>query len=106
MGKKITIDSATLMNKIFEIVEAHKLFKIPYNKLDILIHPNSLVHAIIELNNGLCKFIYHETSMKVPIANAIFDKNFDIEEFYKSKKKNKFNENLSFQKLIVIFFQR
>ena len=99
MGKKITIDSATLMNKIFEIVEAHKLFKIPYNKLDILIHPNSLVHAIIELNNGLCKFIYHETSMKVPIANAIFDKNFDIEEFYKSKKKNKFNENLSFQKV-------
>ena len=62
------------MNKILEIVEAHKLFKIPYNKLDILIHPNSLVHAIIQLKNGLCKFIYHDTSMIIPIANAIFEK--------------------------------
>ena len=74
MGKKISIDSATLMNKILELVEAHKLFKIPYNKLDILIHPNSLVHAIIQLKNGLSKFIYHDTSMIIPIANAIFEK--------------------------------
>ena len=86
MGKKITIDSATLMNKILELVEAHKLFKIPYNKLDIVIHPDSLVHAIVQLNNGLFKFVYHETSMIIPIANAIFENNFNIENFYKSKK--------------------
>ncbi len=97
MGKKITIDSATLMNKILELVEAHKIFKIPYHKLDILIHPNSLVHAIIELNNGLYKFIYHETSMLIPIANAIFEKSFNIDLFYKSKIKKKIVSNLVFK---------
>ena len=94
-GKKNTVDSATLMNKILEIVEAHKLFNIPYHKLDILIHPNSLVHAIIQLNNGLYKFIYHETSMLIPIANAIFEENFNIEDFFNSSKK-RFNNNLEF----------
>ena len=88
-GKKISIDSATLMNKIFEIVEAQKLFSIPNEKLDILIHPNSLVHAIIHLKNGLIKFLYHETSMMIPLANAIFDGNLNIENFYKSTKNSK-----------------
>ena len=74
MGKKISIDSSTLMNKIFELIEAQKLFNIPKEKLDILIHPDSLVHAIVEFNNGLTKLIYHETSMIIPIANAIFDR--------------------------------
>ena len=77
------------MNKILELIEAQKIFNIPLNKLDILIHPESLVHAIVELNNGLTKFIYHETSMIVPIANAIFDKNFHLNEIFKIKKKNK-----------------
>ena len=89
MGKKISVDSSTLMNKILELIEAQKIFNIPLNKLDILIHPESLVHAIVELNNGLTKFIYHETSMIVPIANAIFDKNFHLNEIFKIKKKNK-----------------
>ena len=56
-GKKITVDSATLMNKMLELIEAQKLFQIPNKKLDILIHPNSLVHAIVELKNGLIKFL-------------------------------------------------
>ena len=99
MGKKITIDSATLMNKILELVEAHKIFQIPYNKLDILIHPNSLVHAIVEFNNGLYKFIYHETSMIIPIANAIFEKNLNIQDFFKSKFNKKFNTNLTFSQV-------
>ena len=101
MGKKISIDSSTLMNKILEIIEAQKLFGIPNDKIDILIHPNSLVHAIIELKNGLVKFIYHETSMIIPLANAIFEKNFDIKNFYKIKtKKNKMRiKNLSFKKV-------
>ena len=55
MGKKISVDSSTLMNKILELIEAQKLFNIPNNKIDILIHPNSLVHAIVELKNGLSK---------------------------------------------------
>ena len=48
MGKKISIDSATMMNKVFEIIEAHKIFNISYKKLKILIHPKSYVHAIIK----------------------------------------------------------
>ena len=98
MGKKITIDSSTLMNKIFEIVEAQKLFNIPFQKIDIIIHPNSLVHAILELKNGIKKFIYHETSMRIPLANALFDGELDIDEFYKEKKSFGF-ENLVFEKV-------
>jgi 1-deoxy-D-xylulose-5-phosphate reductoisomerase len=97
MGKKITIDSSTLMNKMFELIEAQKLFNIPKNKIDILIHPDSLVHAIIELKNGLIKFIYHETSMIIPLANAIFDGNLTIKDFYKQNKNKKLIENLSFE---------
>ncbi len=101
MGKKITIDSSTLMNKLLELIEAQKLFNIPFNKLDVLIHPNSLVHAIVELKNGLTEFIYHDTTMIIPLANAIFEKDLDIKDFYKPKKKvNKCEiENLYFQKV-------
>jgi 1-deoxy-D-xylulose-5-phosphate reductoisomerase len=98
MGKKITIDSSTLMNKILELIEAQKLFNIPNNKIDILIHPNSLVHAILELNNGLTKFIYHQTSMIIPLANAIFDGDLHIKDFYNKTQKNSV-ENLTFQKV-------
>ena len=59
MGKKISIDSATLMNKILEVIEAHKLFEIDIKKFEIVIHPESLIHAIIEFKNVLYKFIYH-----------------------------------------------
>ncbi len=76
MGKKITIDSATLMNKVFEIIEAKNIFGIPYKDLKILIHPKSYVHAIIKLSNGLTKLLIHDTSMKIPIFNALnSDKN-------------------------------
>ena len=85
------------MNKIFEIAEAEKLFNISNNKLEIIIHPESLVHAIIELKNGLKKFIYHETSMIIPLANAIFENNLEIKNFYKTKFKNKIN-TLNFKK--------
>ncbi len=80
MGKKISVDSATLMNKIFEVIEAHKLFSIDIKKIDVLIHPQSLVHAIIKFKNGLCKFLYFETDMSIPIGNALFEKNFEIKK--------------------------
>ena len=75
MGKKISIDSATMMNKVFEIIEAKKIFNLSYNKLKILIHPNSYVHAMIKFNNGIIKIIVHETSMKIPIFNTLYQKN-------------------------------
>ncbi len=81
MGKKISVDSSTLVNKILELIEAQKIFNIPSNKIDIIIHPESLVHAIVELKNGLLKFLYHETTMKIPLANAIFDNEIDISNF-------------------------
>ena len=102
-GKKISVDSATLMNKMLELIEAQKLFKIPKDKIDILIHPNSLVHAIISLKNGLSKFIYHDTSMIIPLANAIFEKNLNIEEFYNSVNKD-ISENLKFKKVDIKIF--
>ena len=85
MGKKISIDSATLMNKMLEIIEAHKLFSIDLKKIDIIIHPESLVHAVIEFKNGLFKFIYHETTMLIPLANAIFGDDININDFLKPK---------------------
>ena len=97
MGKKITIDSSTLINKLLELIEAHKLFKIPSKKLDIIIHPDSLVHAVVQFKNGLTKFIFHETSMIVPLANAIFENKLNIDEFYKKNK----NLNLNHQKDIL-----
>ena len=102
MGKKISIDSATLMNKMFELIEAQKLFSIPKNKLDVVIHPESLVHAIIELQNGLYKFIYHDTSMIIPLANAIFEDKLNIEDFLKfklSSNKSNIYKSLNFYKV-------
>ncbi len=102
MGKKISIDSATLMNKILEVIEAHKLFEIDINKFEVVIHPESLIHAIIEFKNGLYKFIYHETSMLIPLANAIFDNKLDIDDFLKPKsnsKKSIFFQSLNFLKV-------
>jgi 1-deoxy-D-xylulose-5-phosphate reductoisomerase len=72
MGRKISIDSATMINKVFEIIEAKKIFEISYNKLSIIIHPKSYVHAIIKLKNGLTKIIVHDTSMKIPIFNSLY----------------------------------
>ena len=72
MGKKISIDSATLMNKVFEIIEAKKIFNISYKKLKILIHPNSYVHALIKFNDGMIKIIAHDTSMTIPVYNSLY----------------------------------
>ena len=89
MGKKISIDSATMMNKVFEIIEAHNIFDISYKKLKILIHPKSYVHAIIKFRDGMIKIIAHDTSMTIPIHNSIY---CDDNKFLKTK-------NLSIKKL-------
>ena len=98
MGRKVSIDSATLVNKMLEIIEAQKIFNLPDDKLEILIHPESLVHAVIDFKNGLKKFIYHDTSMIIPLANAIFDENFNIEFFY-NKKRRASIESLRFKRV-------
>ena len=75
MGKKISIDSATMINKIYEVIEAKNIFDIPYKKIHILIHPKSYIHAIIKFKNGLIKIIAHDTTMKIPIFNTIYSNN-------------------------------
>ena len=75
MGKKITIDSATMMNKVFEVIEAKKIFDLDYDKLKILVHPKSYVHAIIKFKNGLTKILIHDTNMTIPIFNSLYNKN-------------------------------
>ena len=73
MGKKITIDSSTLMNKVFEVIEAQKIFNINLKNISILINSNSYLHAIVIFNNGIIKMLAHETKMDIPIFNSIYD---------------------------------
>ncbi len=89
MGKKISVDSSTLMNKILELMEAQKMFPFDLKKYEIIIHPQSLVHAIIKLKNGITKLLYHEPDMTIPISNAIFDSRIDISSYIKKKNKIK-----------------
>ena len=75
MGGKISVDSATMMNKCYEIIEAKNLFNLEYKQIKILIHPNSYIHAIILYKNGLSKIVLHDTTMKIPIFNSIYGTN-------------------------------
>ena len=105
MGKKISIDSATLMNKVFEIIEAKKIFNIPYNKLKILVHPKSYVHSLLKFNDGMIKIIAHDTSMKIPIYNSLpFKKNFILKtKELDIKKLNKLNfQKVDFKKFPLV----
>jgi len=89
MGKKISVDSATMMNKCYEIIEAKKIFDLDYKKIGILIQPDSYIHAIVLYNNGFSKIILHDTTMEIPIFNSIYGR----EKYY-----NKIN-NLDIKKL-------
>jgi 1-deoxy-D-xylulose-5-phosphate reductoisomerase len=82
MGKKISIDSATLVNKLFEVIEAQRLFNIDIKKISIKIHPQSYIHSIIKFNDGLIKICAHKPDMSIPIINSL-DKNL----YYSSKNK-------------------
>jgi 1-deoxy-D-xylulose-5-phosphate reductoisomerase len=74
MGKKISVDSSTMMNKLFEVIEAKKIFNIPYKKINIIIHPKSYVHALVRFNNGITKILVHDPDMKIPIHNSLYYK--------------------------------
>lgn len=71
MGNRITIDSATLMNKGFEVIEAHVLFGIPYDALEVVVHPQSIVHSLVEFVDGSLKAHVGEPDMRVPIQYAL-----------------------------------
>jgi 1-deoxy-D-xylulose-5-phosphate reductoisomerase len=71
MGGRITIDSATLMNKGFEVIEAHHLFGVPYERIDIVVHPQSLVHSLVSLVDGSTLAHIGHPDMRVPISYAL-----------------------------------
>ena len=73
MGKKISIDSSTMMNKVFEVIEAKKIFNIPFKKIEIIVHPKSYIHAIVKFKSGIIKLLIHEPDMKIPIFNSLLD---------------------------------
>jgi len=97
MGKKISVDSATLMNKVLELIEALRLFPFSLKKYEIIIHPQSLIHAIVKLKNGTTKFLYHLPDMKIPISNALFNNNFNYFKYFTNKNiKKNLIQNLQF----------
>ena len=72
MGKKISIDSSLMTNKLFEVIETQRIFDINYKKIEILIHPKSYLHAIVKFKNGVTKLLVHDTNMIIPIFNSIY----------------------------------
>ena len=102
MGKKITIDSATLMNKVFEVIEAKNIFYLSYKDISILTHPKSYIHAIIKFENGLTKILAHEPDMKIPIYNSL---HFSENKNYKTKPLNlNYLNNLDLKKVNLAKF--
>jgi 1-deoxy-D-xylulose-5-phosphate reductoisomerase len=80
MGGRITIDSATLMNKGFEAIEAHHLFGVSYDRIDVVVHPQSLVHSLVQLNDGSSLAHLGCPDMRVPISYALhFPERADVD---------------------------
>ncbi|PPD58211.1 1-deoxy-D-xylulose-5-phosphate reductoisomerase [Dehalogenimonas etheniformans] len=71
MGKKVTIDSATLMNKGLEVIEAHRLYGIPYERIEVVIHPQSIIHSMAEFADGAVKAQLSPPDMRLPIQYAL-----------------------------------
>ncbi len=102
MGKKISIDSSTLINKVYELIEAKKIFNLSYDKFEIIIQPTSYVHAIVEFKNGISKILIHPTSMKIPIFNSLLFNN-NMPNLSENLDINKMN-SLNFQKIDPLKF--
>lgn len=109
MGPKVTIDSATLMNKAFEVIEAKYLFDIEKEKIDVIIHPESIIHSMVEFIDGSYKAELAPTDMKIPIQYAMsyperLEKTLDIDEnlntldFKKIKSLNFYNLDINDEK--------
>ena len=110
MGKKISIDSATMMNKVFEVIETQRIFNLPKSQIKILIHAQSYVHAIVKFKNGINKILAHDTNMKIPIFNSIYlntdksiqSKKIDIEKLNNLNLKNIDVKKFPFLKILKL----
>jgi len=99
MGKKISVDSSNLMNKVFEVIEACRLFKFDPSKYSIMIHPQSYVHSIIRFKNGLTKMILYNADMKIPISNTLYGGKNKFKPLVKLD--NKILSKMSFQNVNI-----
>ena len=97
MGEKISIDSATLINKVYELVEAKKIFDLDYSKFGILVQPTSYVHSIVKFKGGIIKVLIHDTSMIIPIFNSLYDND---------KHKNNISTKINFDHLNNLKIQK
>ena len=98
MGYKNSIDSATLVNKCLELIEAHYLFDIPFKKMDILVHPEAIVHSAIEYKNYITHLNLFKNDMKIPILNFLLSSKYKNNLIKKNKYLLNFN-NLNFHKV-------
>ena len=96
MGKKISVDSSTMMNKVFEVIEAKNIFNLKLNEIKILVHQESYLHAIVKFKDGITKMIIHDTDMRIPIFNTL----------YLNKKYFKKNKDLNFIKINNLKLQK
>ena len=96
MGAKITIDSATMMNKGFEVIEAHHLFNVPYEKIDTVLHPQSIIHSMVEYQDGTIKAELGTADMHTPISYAL---RYPHHKVLESKPLNYIGLNLEFKEL-------
>jgi 1-deoxy-D-xylulose-5-phosphate reductoisomerase len=93
MGNKITIDSATMMNKCFEIIEAHYLFSLNEEQIDVIVHPEAIIHGMVEFIDGTIKLVGFFPDMKIPINYVLnyperVDINLEEIDFKKVRKLN------------------
>ena len=88
MGSKITIDSATLMNKGLEVIEAHHLFQFPIEKIKVVVHPECIIHSMIEFKDGSIKALLSAPDMKAPIQSALFHPQRAPQSFKKTELNN------------------
>ena len=72
MGKKISVDSATMMNKAFEVIEAKWLFDVNWDNIEVIVHPESIVHSMVEFSDGSTKAQLSYPDMRIPIQHALF----------------------------------
>ena len=98
MGYKNSIDSATLVNKCLELIEAHYLFGLPYDQMQILIHPEAIVHSIVEYENYVTQFNLFKNDMSIPILNFLFCSNL---KYKKTNSKLFINKNKNYNFDIV-----
>jgi 1-deoxy-D-xylulose-5-phosphate reductoisomerase len=96
MGKKVTIDSATLMNKGMEVIEAHWLFDIPFSRIEVVIHPQSIVHSVVEFIDGSAKAQLSLPDMRLPIQYALT---------YPERWEGPFRQALDFRKIGSLDFE-